>query len=150
MSLRLWVGWLINPGGSYAAEHCSSISEIHQRPDRSTESYLRDASFSADMIDSFFRAFYGRVSEREPALQVACLSLLSRCLVAERCSCQGHGGDSETIGAMLPEGTIELNQVVGGMGPEYISRFLATGDGLNDRSCGQCDLCAALSAVPAP
>ncbi|MEM1223830.1 MAG: NAD(P)/FAD-dependent oxidoreductase, partial [Verrucomicrobiota bacterium] len=44
----------------------SSLHEIDQRPDRSTEVYLKESGFSDSMIDTFFRSFYGGIFlERE-------------------------------------------------------------------------------------
>ncbi|NBB80365.1 MAG: NAD(P)-binding protein [Verrucomicrobia bacterium] len=39
----------------------SSSQRIAERPDRSTETYLRESGFSEPMIDDFFRAFYGGI-----------------------------------------------------------------------------------------
>ena len=102
----------------------SSISEIHQRPDRSTESYLRDASFSADMIDSFFRAFYGGIFlERELSTSSRMFEFTFKMFGRGSATvpAKGMGEIPKQLAAMLPEGTIELDQVVGGMGPGYIS-----------------------------
>ena len=102
----------------------SSLDEIANRPDFTTEAYLKAEGFSAGMIDIFFRSFYGgiflerdlRTSSRMFEFTFKMFGRGSATIPAK-----GMGEIPKQLAAMLPDGTIELGQGVGGTGPGYVS-----------------------------
>ena len=93
----------------------SSFERIAQRPDRSTETYLREAGFSEPMIEHFFRAFYGGIflerdlhtSSRMFEFTFKLFGRGSATLPA-----QGMGAIPRQLADRLPKGSLHLNQAV--------------------------------------
>jgi len=93
----------------------SSFEAIATREDRSTEAYLRDCGFSEAIIDRFFRSFYGgifleralRTSSRMFEFTFKLFGQGSATLPG-----QGMGEIPKQLAAQLPDGSIQLNQVV--------------------------------------
>ena len=108
----------------------SSFERIAQRPDRSTETYLRGCGFSEPMINDFFRAFYGgiflerdlRTSSRMFEFTFKLFGRGSATVPA-----QGMGAIPEQLAARLPEGTIHLNRAVRQIDPKQRTLTLADG-----------------------
>ena len=93
----------------------SSLEQIENRVDRTTESYLRGRGFSEAMIDTFFRSFYGgifleselRTSSRMFEFTFKMFGQGSATLPAK-----GMGEIPKQIAARLPLDSITLNQKV--------------------------------------
>ena len=93
----------------------SSLEQIENREDRTTESYLRGRGFSEAMIDTFFRSFYGgifleselRTSSRMFEFTFKMFGQGSATLPAK-----GMGEIPKQIAARLPLDSITLNQKV--------------------------------------
>ena len=93
----------------------SSFEAIAVREDRSTETYLRDCGFSEAIIDRFFRSFYGgifleralRTSSRMFEFTFKLFGQGSATLPA-----RGMGEIPKQLAALLPDGSIQLNQAV--------------------------------------
>ena len=93
----------------------STLEQIVDREDRSTESYLRSRGFSEAMIDGFFRAFYGgifleselRTSSRMFEFTFKMFGQGSATLPAK-----GMGEIPKQLAARLPFDSITLNQKV--------------------------------------
>lgn len=93
----------------------SSLDEIANRPDQTTEAYLRGRGFSETMIDSFFRSFYGGIFlERE--LQTSSRMFEFTFQMFGRGSAtlpaRGMGEIPRQLAGLLPEGTISLKTPV--------------------------------------
>jgi protoporphyrinogen oxidase len=93
----------------------SSLEQIENREDRTTESYLRGRGFSEAMIDTFFRSFYGgifleselRTSSRMFEFTFKMFGQGSATLPAK-----GMGEIPKQLAARLPLDSITLNQKV--------------------------------------
>ena len=102
----------------------SSFEAIAVREDRSTETYLRDCGFSEAIIDRFFRSFYGgifleralRTSSRMFEFTFKLFGQGSATLPA-----QGMGEIPKQLAALLPDGSIQLNQAVQAVGIDSIT-----------------------------
>ena len=102
----------------------SSFEAIAAREDRSTEAYLRDCGFSESIIDRFFRSFYGgiflenelRTSSRMFEFTFKLFGQGSATVPA-----QGMGEIPKQLAALLPNGSIQLNQVVKAVGVDSIT-----------------------------
>ncbi len=102
----------------------SSFEAITAREDRSTEAYLRDCGFSEAIIDRFFRSFYGgiflenelRTSSRMFEFTFKLFGQGSATVPA-----QGMGEIPKQLAADLPDGSIQLNQVVQAVGIDSIT-----------------------------
>lgn len=102
----------------------SSFEAIAAREDRSTETYLRDCGFSESIIDRFFRSFYGgiflenelRTSSRMFEFTFKLFGQGSATVPA-----QGMGEIPKQLAALLPDGSIQLNQVVKAVGVDSIT-----------------------------
>jgi len=94
------------------------------REDRSTETYLRDCGFSEAIIDRFFRSFYGgifleralRTSSRMFEFTFKLFGQGSATVPA-----QGMGEIPKQLAALLPDGSIQLNQAVQAVGIDSIT-----------------------------
>ncbi|MEM7791262.1 MAG: NAD(P)/FAD-dependent oxidoreductase [Verrucomicrobiota bacterium] len=101
----------------------SSLKEINQRPDRSTEAYLEEAGFSGSMIDSFFRSFYGgiflerdlRTSSRMFEFTFKMFGKGSATLPSK-----GMGEIPKQLSAQLPEKCLRLNTKVSRVEPDRV------------------------------
>ena len=93
----------------------STLEQIANREDRTTESYLRDRGFSEAVIDTFFRSFYGgifleselRTSSRMFEFTFKMFGQGSATLPAK-----GMGEIPKQLAARLPLDSITLNQKV--------------------------------------
>lgn len=93
----------------------STLEQIANREDRTTESYLRGRGFSEAMIDTFFRSFYGgifleselRTSSRMFEFTFKMFGQGSATLPAK-----GMGEIPKQLAARLPLDSIRLNQEV--------------------------------------
>ncbi len=102
----------------------SSFEAIAVREDRSTETYLRDCGFSEAIIDRFFRSFYGgifleralRTSSRMFEFTFKLFGQGSATVPA-----QGMGEIPKQLAALLPDGSIQLNQAVQAVGIDSIT-----------------------------
>ena len=102
----------------------SSFEAIAVREDRSTETYLRDCGFSEAIIDRFFRSFYGgifleralRTSSRMFEFTFKLFGQGSATLPA-----RGMGEIPKQLAALLPDGSIQLNQAVQAVGIDSIT-----------------------------
>ena len=102
----------------------SSFEAIAAREDRSTEAYLRDCGFSEAIIDRFFRSFYGgiflenalRTSSRMFEFTFKLFGQGSATVPA-----QGMGEIPKQLAALLPDGSIQLNQAVKAVGIDSIT-----------------------------
>lgn len=96
----------------------SSLDKIAAGKDQSTESYLRAFGFSAAMIDSFFRSFYGgiflerelRTSSRMFEFTFKMFSRGGATLPAK-----GMGEIPRQLAAQLPPGSIHLEAPIAGI-----------------------------------
>ena len=106
---KLRVGWM------RTAILNSSLDQIARRPDQSTEDYLRGRGFSDDILDSFFRSFYGgiflerelRTSSRMFEFTFKMFGLGSATLPAK-----GMGQIPQQLAAQLPADAVSLNSPV--------------------------------------
>ena len=102
----------------------SSFEAIAVREDRSTATYLRDCGFSEAIIDRFFRSFYGgifleralRTSSRMFEFTFKLFGQGSATVPA-----QGMGEIPKQLAALLPDGSIQLNQAVQAVGIDSIT-----------------------------
>lgn len=93
----------------------SSLESIAHRADQSTENYLQEQGFSMDMIDAFFRSFYGgiflerglRTSSRMFEFTFKMFGLGSATIPA-----QGMGAIPAQLAGRLESGSIRLNSPV--------------------------------------
>ena len=102
----------------------STLEQIADREDRTTESYLRGRGFSEAMIDSFFRSFYGgifleselRTSSRMFEFTFKMFGQGSATLPAK-----GMGEIPKQLAARLPHDSITLNQKVVGVDSQSVT-----------------------------
>jgi len=98
-------------------------SEIFERPDQSTESYLQDFGFSARMIDTFFRSFYGGIFlERELQTSSRMFEFTFKMFSEGSATvpCRGMGEIPKQLAARLPESAIRLNSQVSSVGADGV------------------------------
>jgi phytoene dehydrogenase-like protein len=108
----------------------SSFQRIAERPDRPTETYLREHGFSEPIIDDFFRAFYGgiflerdlRTSSRMFEFTFKLFGRGSATVPA-----RGMGEIPAQLASRLPQGSIHLNCPVREIDPGQSSLTLANG-----------------------
>lgn len=89
--------------------------EIFRRPDQSTESYLQDFGFSAKMIDTFFRSFYGGIFlERELRTSSRMFEFTFKMFSEGSATVPAKGMEEipKQLAARLPESAIRLNSPV--------------------------------------
>ena len=102
----------------------SSFEAIATREDRTTEAYLRDYGFSESIIDRFFRSFFGgvfleralRTSSRMFEFTFKLFGQGSATVPA-----QGMGQIPKQLAALLPDGSVQLNQAVQAVGIDSIT-----------------------------
>lgn len=90
-------------------------SEIFKRGDQSTESYLQDFGFSAKMIDTFFRSFYGGIFlERELRTSSRMFEFTFKMFSEGSATvpAKGMGEIPRQLAARLPESAILLKSPV--------------------------------------
>lgn len=110
------------------------IEEIWKTPEQTTGDYLRDFGFSENMIDLFFRGFYGGIfledllvtSSRMFEFTFKMFSMGSATLPAG-----GMQKIPEQLAARLPEGTIQTNCEISSLGPSEVA-----GENFSDRGRG--------------
>ncbi len=93
----------------------TSIEDIWAKPDRPTADYLRDLGFSAGMIDSFFRPFYGGIFlERELETSNRMFEFTFKMFAQGSATlpAKGMGMIPKQLSDRLPAGSIRLNQRV--------------------------------------
>ena len=113
----------------------SSLEQIANRDDRTTESYLRGRGFSEAMIDSFFRSFYGgifleselRTSSRMFEFTFKMFGQGSATLPAK-----GMGEIPKQLAARLPFDSITLNQRVVSVDSNSVT--LSSGERIHGRA----------------
>ena len=113
----------------------STLEQIANREDRTTESYLRGRGFSEAMIDSFFRSFYGgifleselRTSSRMFEFTFKMFGQGSATLPAK-----GMGEIPKQLAARLPLDSITLNQKVVGLDAHSVT--LLSGEQIHGRA----------------
>ena len=113
----------------------SSLEQIANREDRTTESYLRGRGFSEAMIDSFFRSFYGgifleselRTSSRMFEFTFKMFGQGSATLPAK-----GMGEIPKQLAARLPLDSITLNQRVVSVDSNSVT--LSSGEQIHGRA----------------
>ena len=113
----------------------STLEQIADREDRTTESYLRGRGFSESMIDSFFRSFYGgifleselRTSSRMFEFTFKMFGHGSATLPAK-----GMGEISKQLAARLSPDSITLNQKVVGVDSRSVT--LSSGEQIHGRA----------------
>jgi hypothetical protein len=113
----------------------SSLEQIANREDRTTESYLRGRGFSEAMIDSFFRSFYGgifleselRTSSRMFEFTFKMFGQGSATLPAK-----GMGEIPKQLAARLPLDSITLNQRVVSVDSNSVT--LSSGERIHGRA----------------
>lgn len=110
----------------------SSLAEIAAREDQSTEAYLRGSGFSDDMIDSFFRAFYGGIFlERELRTSSRMFEFTFKMFSQGRATLpsRGMGEIPRQLAAKLPPDAIRLDTKVASI--ESQSVLLENGERLS-------------------
>lgn len=93
----------------------SSLERIAKRKDQTTESYLRECGFSEDMIDGFFRAFYGGIFlERDLQTSSRMFEFTFKMFGTGSATLPAKGMSQipEQLAARLPEGVVSLNSAV--------------------------------------
>ncbi|MEM0965605.1 MAG: NAD(P)/FAD-dependent oxidoreductase [Verrucomicrobiota bacterium] len=93
----------------------SSLAEIASRPDQSTEDYLASKGFSGQMIDSFFRSFYGGIFlERELRTSSRMFEFTFKMFGQGSATipARGMGQIPKQLASQLPGGTVSLNTSV--------------------------------------
>lgn len=114
--------------------HCSPLAEIAARPDRATADHLRDFGFSEEMIDVFFRSFYGGIFlERELRTSSRMFEFTFKMFSAGSATLPagGMGEISDQLAARLPAGCLRLNSPVVSLSPGTVT--LASGETLTAR-----------------
>lgn len=113
----------------------SSLEEIKDREDLSTEEYLRREGFSERMIDSFFRSFYGGIF-LERALQTSSQMFEFTFKMftegAATLPARGMGQLSEQLAARLPKESIRYGSEVQEINGKQV--ILSSGEKLNASS----------------
>ena len=113
----------------------STLEQIADREDRTTESYLRGRGFSEAMIDTFFRSFYGgifleselRTSSRMFEFTFKMFGQGSATLPAK-----GMGEIPKQLAARLPLDSIALNQKVVSLDAHSVT--LSSGEQIHGRA----------------
>lgn len=98
-------------------------SEIFKRGDQPTESYLRDSGFSAKMIDTFFRSFYGGIFlERELKTSSRMFEFTFKMFSEGSATvpAKGMGEIPKQLAAHLPETAILLKSRVSAVSADYV------------------------------
>jgi phytoene dehydrogenase-like protein len=107
------------------------IERLWQEPETSTVNYLRKAGFSQQMIDRFFRPFFGGVF-LEPDLRTSSrlFAFLFRMFATGETAVpgQGMGVISQQLASRLPAGVVRLNTLVEAVEPGVVT--LAGGERL--------------------
>ena len=101
----------------------SSQDSIAARTDQSTEAYLRKCGFSGDMIDSFFRAFYGGIFlERELHTSSRMFEFTFKMFSQGRATlpAQGMGAIPRHLAAQLPSDAVHLKTKVTSVEPKAV------------------------------
>ena len=109
--------------------HRSSLAEIAARTDCSTLEYLRGFGFSEEMIDIFFRSFYGGIFlERELRTSSRMFEFTFKMFSAGSATlpARGMGEITRQLAARLPAGSLRLNSPVASLSPG--SATLASGE----------------------
>lgn len=107
----------------------SSLAAIASREDQSTEAYLRKCGFSGDMIDAFFRTFYGGIFlERELRTSSRMFEFTFKMFSRGRATLpsKGMGMIAQQLAAQLPPSSIQLNTNVEKIDPQAV--VLETGE----------------------
>ncbi len=107
----------------------SSLDEIAERKDHSTDTYLRQRGFSDAMIDSFFRSFYGGIFlERELRTSSRMFEFTFKMFSRGRATLPAKGMSEipQQLAAQLPSGSIRLNAPVVDL--EHQAIVLASGE----------------------
>ena len=101
-----------------------SIDEIWQRPDITTLQHLRDAKFSAHMIERFFRPLFGGIFlESELSTSSRMFEFVMRMLADGDNAIPAAGMQTipNQLAARLPAGTIRLGARVGAVGDHAVT-----------------------------
>jgi phytoene dehydrogenase-like protein len=102
----------------------SSLEEIATHPDIPTEAFLRQFGFSEDMIDGFFRSFYGGIFlERELQTSSRMFEFTFKMFTEGFAALPAHGMQAipNQLAARLPAGTIRLNTRVRSVDPKAVT-----------------------------
>lgn len=112
-----------------------SLDAIAARVDQPTEVYLRGCGFSEDIIDSFFRAFYGGIFlERELLTSSRMFEFTFKMFSQGMATLpsKGMGVIPRQLAAQLPSGSIRLNAQVKEIRPAAV--VLESGERISGRS----------------
>lgn len=91
------------------------LEDLWHRPQRSSRSYLESIGFSQDMLEAFFRPFFGGIFlERELSTSSRMLEFVFRMFATGPTTVprRGMGQLSAQLAAQLPQGVVRLNTPV--------------------------------------
>ncbi len=100
-----------------------SYEEIYARPDRSTRDHLASLGFSEQVVEAFFRPFFGGVfleSELATSSRFFEFAFANFARGEATLPAHGMGAIPAQLAARLPEGCLELGARVGAVGPEHV------------------------------
>ena len=101
----------------------SSIDAIAAREEQSTESYLKGCGFSSDMIDAFFRTFYGGIFlERKLRTSSRMFEFTFKMFSRGKATLPsgGMGMIAQQLAAKLPVDSVQLNASVATIEPQCV------------------------------
>ncbi len=92
-----------------------SVEDVFHRGQKTSREYLRDVGFSEEMVEAFFRPFFGGIFlEKELSTSSRVLEFVFRMFAtgATAVPARGMGAISEQLAAKLPFGVVKLNTPV--------------------------------------
>jgi phytoene dehydrogenase-like protein len=114
-----------NPVGSFTDKlhvldlwkqaQAGSVEDVFLRPQKTSREYLRDGGFSDEMVEGFFRPFFGGIFlEKALSTSSRMLEFVFRMFAtgATAVPARGMGELTRQLAAKLPEGTLKLNTPV--------------------------------------
>ena len=110
----------------------SSVEEIQQREDLSTEIYLKQFGFSDAMINHFFRSFYGGIFlENELRTSSRMFEFTFKMFTEGSATLPARGMEEipRQLAARLPDGTLRCNTIVSEINAHEVT--LSTGEKLS-------------------